>query len=100
LPRQNGISDVQFDDGADGIAVAVGAGEAELNIIPLGEVIAEVTGIVVEVVDDDVKPAVVGEVGDRGGTGAACGRLAVDGWAPPDRCRPLAARWLRRGRGR
>src|SRR5437870_3917994 len=78
LPGQHLAADVELYESTDRVAVALRALELEGDVIFAREVVLEVVRLVVEIVDDDVQPAVAVEVGDRGCPRAAGSQLIAD----------------------
>src|SRR5258708_30650155 len=77
LPDHGPFTAVQPDDCPDGITVTLRPAQAESDKVPLGKLVAEVIGAVVEIVDQQFQASVTVEVGDRGPARAARRLLAV-----------------------
>src|SRR5262249_1826968 len=58
LPQHHFLADIELHQRADGVAIALGALELEGDVVFAWEVVLEVIGLIVEVVDDDFEPAV------------------------------------------
>src|SRR5262245_33794312 len=78
LARERLVAAAEANDGADRVAVAARAAQTQRNVVLLRQLVLEEVGLIIEVVDDEVEPAGVGEVGDSGATRAARRQPAAD----------------------